>query len=110
MNQKNNELNISEGTITFWIDPKKVNLWSNEIIPLVQLNPIGGSIFILKDNDNKIKFFHVLMSKGRTNADVDISSLSKEDKHMFGFTWSIKERKIKIYIDGELKKESNINY
>jgi len=104
------QVNISEGTISFWIQSNKMNYSNNEIIPITQLSPPDGSIFILKDNDNKIKFFHVFLGKGRTDIEYDVSKLDQTKKHMFAFTWSIKGKELKLYIDGELKNTVSIKY
>jgi len=104
------KLNIIEGTIEFWIGENKIDYANNEAVPLFQVNPLGGSIFIVKDSDNKIKFFHVFLGKGRTDVEYDVSGLNKLKKHMFAFTWSVENKEIKLYIDGELKNTSNIRY
>lgn len=110
MTNTQNESNILEGTIAFWVQPGKVNFSDNKISPICNLNPENGSIFIVKDNDNKIKMFHVYMGKGRTDVEYDISSLDQKQKHMFAFTWSVPAKEINIYIDGKLVAKSTINY
>lgn len=112
MKDENNskKIDINEGTIEFVIGSGKVNYSSGEMAPLFQSNPQDGSIFILKDIDNKIKFFHVYLGKGRTDAEYDVSKLDQNKKHMFAFTWSVASKEIKIYIDGELKSTAKINY
>lgn len=107
---RSGKLDIKEGTIELRISVGKVNYSSNGTIPLFQANPQGGSIFILKDADNKIKFFYVYLGKGRTDVEYDVSKLDQDKKHVFVFTWSIKDREIKTYIDGELKSAAKINY
>lgn len=109
---KNNikEINIKKGTIEFWIKEDKVDYSGDEPVVLFELNPLGGSILIAKDSDKKIKFLHVFLGKGRTDAEYDVSKLDNGKRHMFVFTWSVKNKKIKIYIDGELKKTAKISY
>ncbi|PIR62180.1 MAG: hypothetical protein COU65_04720 [Candidatus Pacebacteria bacterium CG10_big_fil_rev_8_21_14_0_10_42_12] len=109
-NNESQKINISEGTISFWIHPNKVNFSNNEVVPITQLSPSDGSIFILKDSDNKMKFFHVYLGKGRTDVEYDVSKLDKTKKHMFTFTWSVKNKELKLYIDGESKNTVKINY
>ncbi len=104
------ELKIDEGTISFSIDAGKLNFTNNEVVSLFQLNPQNGSIFIIKDADNKIKFFHVYLGKGRTDVEQDVSKLDKHKKHIFVFTWSVTNKEIAIYIDGEFQEKSKINY
>lgn len=112
MKNRNNsqKSDINEGTIEFEVNADKINYSNGEVVPLFQISPQGGSIFILKDVDNKIKFFHVYLGKGRTDVEYDVSNLDKNKKHMFVFTWSVKNREIKIYIDGVLKKTAKISY
>lgn len=106
----NSKLDINEGTISFWVQPGKVAFNDGKTKPLIQLNPTGGSIFMVKDNDNKLKFFHVCLGKGRTDVEYDISSLDTSIKHMFAVTWSLKNAKIVMYIDGVPVSEVVINY
>jgi len=110
MKNNTNQTSIFEGTITFWVGANKVDFSNNEAVPLFQIDPIGGSIFIVKDSDNKIKFFHILLGKGRTDVESDVSKLDVTKKHMFAFTWSIKAKELKLYIDGTLKNTAKIKY
>lgn len=108
MENNDQKLNILEGTISFWIKENKVDFANNEAVPLFQVNPLGGSIFIVKDSDNKIKLFHVYMGKGRTDIEYDVSALDKSIKHMFAFTWSVKNKELKLYVDGKLMQTQKI--
>lgn len=112
MKQINNvsKTNIKEGTISFWTRPNQIDFSDGKITILLQINPQNGSILILKDSDNKIKFFHVLLGKGRTDIEYNVSGLDKSEKHMFAFTWSILSKELKLYIDGELKVTTAIKY
>ncbi|MCX6784263.1 MAG: hypothetical protein NT141_04365 [candidate division WWE3 bacterium] len=105
-----NQSSILEGTIEFWISENKVDFQSNEAIQLLQVNPLGGSILIIKDVDRKIKVFHVYIGKGRTDVECDVSTLDKSKKHMIAFTWSVGNKELKLYIDGELKSTATITY
>ncbi len=104
------KVDINEGTISFWIKPGKIIYNDGKAAPLIQLNPKGGSIFMVKDSDNKVKFFHVKLDKGRTDIEHDVSNLDPNAKHMFAVTWSVKNSKIILYIDGEPVSETTINY
>ena len=110
MTNNNDKLSILEGTISFWIKEHKVDYSSNEVIPLFQISPFGGSIFIVKDSDKKIKFFHVYLGKGRTDIEFNVSNLDKSKKYMFTFTWSVKNKELKIYLDGKISKTKKISY
>lgn len=103
-------LSIEEGTVSFWINPNKIDFSDDSIVPLINLNPPNGSVFIFKDKDKKVKFFHVFLNHGRTDTEADVSSLDKNTKHMFAFTWSLREKLTKIYIDGKPMAESLIKY
>lgn len=109
-NKDKTKSSILKGTIAFTIRENKVVYANSEAVPLFQISPLGGSIFIVKDSDNKIKFFHVFLGKGRTDIEHDVSDLDKTKKHMFAFTWSVKNKELKLYIDGELKKTVEIKY
>lgn len=109
-NNDKSQLNITEGTIEFTVKENKVDYSNDEAVPLFQISPLGGSVFIIKDSDNKIKFFHDYLGKGRTDVEFDVSKLYKSKKHHFAFTWDVKGKELKLYIDGELKKTEKIKY
>lgn len=115
MNKHSVRLNLEEGTITFWVKKNKLT-WNDGLIH-VFMNPSNyfsprarGSILILKDSDNRLKFFHVILGKGRTDVETDVSSLSVSEDHFFAFTWSIETGEIIVYIDGEKANSSEIKY
>jgi hypothetical protein len=75
---------------------------------LLNISTNEGSIFIVKDSDNKIKFFHVLIGKGRTDVEINVSDLESQQKHMITATWdAVNDKKIKLYIDGSLKENNS---
>ena len=106
----NQEVNIREGTIEFWILKGKMKFNDNKFTPLIQQNPRNGSIFINKDEDNKLKFTHIYIGKGTTEVEKDISSLDPDKDHMIAVTWSLKNREIIMYIDGKEVKTKEIGY
>jgi hypothetical protein len=99
MNISNN-LNIDEGTISFWTPENKLQFNDGKTTPLLSINPEGGNIFILKDDDNKLKVFLVALNKGRVDLEHDISKLDSSNKHMIVVTWSLKTKELSLYIDG----------
>lgn len=103
-----NKTDIKEGAISFWTKPNQINFSDDKITPLLQLNPQEGSLFILKDSDNRIKFSHVYLGKGRTDVEFDVSKLDATKKHMFAFTWSVGSKELKLYIDGKRKSSKKI--
>lgn len=105
------QLDLREGTIEFWIKKNKLQ-WNDGLIQvLVDISNEQGSIFLVKDSDNKLKFFHVLLGKGRTDVEIDVSNLISSKPHHIAATWSITKKEIVLYIDGgEKTAKSNIKY
>jgi len=104
-------IDLKEGTIEFWVKENKVQWNDNQSIVFVNFSNPEGSIFIVKDNDNKLKFFHVILGKGRTDAELDVSLLSNNERHYIAATWSLSKKEIALYIDGgKFKNSSSINY
>lgn len=93
--------NIEEGSITFWVKKNKLKWNDGAITPLVNINNDEGSILTVKDSDNKLKFFHVAFGKGRSDIEVDVSKLDETKDHMVAVTWSKKDAKNILYIDGK---------
>jgi len=104
------DVNIREGSISFWITEGKMKFNDNRFIPLIQLNPRNGSIFIDKNMDNKLKFSHIYIGKGTTEVEHDVSSLDSDKSHMIAVTWSLKNREIIMYIDGKPVAKTGIDY
>jgi len=53
----------------------------------------------------------VLLGKGRTDVEVDVSNLSSNEPHHIAATWSITKKEIALYIDGGKKiAKSDIKY
>ena len=104
------EWNISEGSIVFWIRKGKLD-WSDGLTHvLVNLSNEQGSIFLVRDSDNKLKFFYVVLGKGRTDTETDVSELNINLDYQIGITWSLKNREICLYIDGKIASKNTINY
>lgn len=111
MNNNNQEINIKEGTITFWVKENSIDWNDNRTTIFVNYSNSEGNIFILKDSDNKLKFFHVILGKGRTDVEIDVSSLSDNEPHFIAATWSLEKKEIALYVDGDkFKNYSSINY
>ncbi|MDI6591729.1 MAG: hypothetical protein QME61_02200 [Patescibacteria group bacterium] len=41
---------------------------------------------MIKDEDNKLKFFHVILGKDRTDVEVDVSNLALDKPHHIAVT------------------------
>lgn len=110
-NLDNSQLNIEEGTISFWIE-KNPEFWSNnQRESLVSANDSGNGISIFKDDDNQLKFIHVLLKKGPNELVFnELDKLTKSKRHMFAFTWNVKVSLMQFYIDGVLVREKKMSY
>lgn len=106
----NKKIDIREGTINFWIKKNQLQFNDNKITPFVQVNTPDGSIFIIKDSDNKLKFFHVYLGKGRTDVEYDVFNLDPNERHMITVTWSVKNKEIALFIDAQEVARTKIDY
>ena len=108
---KNTRIDIKEGTIEFWIRENKI-CWNDSKATVLFNIPVNnvGNLFMVKDDDNKLKFFHFIVGKGRTGVEVDVSGLSTDKPHYIAVTWSVTKKEICLYIDGELKAKAEIKY
>jgi len=104
------DLNLDEGTIEFWVRKGKLKWNDGASHILLNIPKLEGSIFMIKDADNKLKFFHVIMGKGRTDVETDVSELDNAKDHYVAVTWSVKTKQIRLFIDGEVIAESTIKY
>lgn len=103
-------IDIREGSINIWIEANEVDFSNNKAIPIIKLNSHNGNILIVKDSDNKLKFFHIFLDKGKTYVECDISNLDPDIRHSITGAWSIKNREIAIYIDGNKINKADIKY
>ena len=108
---RHRQIDIREGAMEFWVREDKV-AWSDNKKNVLFNIPVNntGSIFLIKDDDNYLKFSHVLIGKGRTDVKTDVSSFSDKKLYHIAVTWSVKERKVALLVDGELKEEAPISY
>lgn len=107
-----NDWDIDEGTISFWVRKDKLQWNDGKMHVLLNLTKedASGSIFMVKDSDNKLKFFHVILGKGRVDVETDVSELSTKEDHQVAVTWSLKEKQIRLFIDGKVVADSKIKY
>ena len=106
----NQDFNIKEGSIAFWIVAGKVQFSNSRRVCLYKVNLQDGSISIVKDSDNKLRFSHVYFGKGHTAAEYDVSSLDPKQNHMVAVTWSLKNKEIIMYIDGKQVTKAQTEY
>ena len=65
---------------------------------------------MIKDIDNKLKIFYVVLGKGRMDLIFDLSNWTlKGEKHMFTVTWNLKIKEINLFIDGVKAASGKIN-
>jgi len=104
-------LNFEEGTLNFWIPADLFEYDDNIAHILVNYMDSNGSILIVKDDDNKLKLSHVIIGKGRTDTEVNVANLSSKDRHMITAVWSLKNKEIRLYVDGnKSQKGTKIEY
>ena len=102
------KLDVKEGTISFWVRKNKLK-WNDGLVHvLLNVSNNQGSVFIVKDSDNKLKFSHVVLGLGRTDVETDVSNLSISEDHFIAVTWSLEKREVILYVDGERVDRSEI--
>ena len=102
---------IREGRIEFGVGKGKVKWNDNRETVLFNITVNGGNLFMIKDKDNKLKFSHIFVGKGRTDVEVDAFNLPFDESHHIEVRWSLKEKKVTLCVDGDkLKVEKPINY
>jgi len=107
------KINLKQGTIEFWMREDKIQWSDNKTNILFNIpvnNTENGSLFMVKDEDNKLKFFHVILGKGRTDVEADVSGLSNKKPHHIVVTWDVNKQTIILYIDGKQASETKIEY
>lgn len=97
----NTKLRIEEGSINFWIKEDSINFTDSKPTVIVEITPVGGSILRVKDDDNKLKVFFVVLGKGRIDLEYDVSNEDPNKRHMVAFTWSLEKNELKLYFDGK---------
>lgn len=107
---KNKKLTIQEGSVAFWLKTKAVKFNDGKITRFFEVNPEGGSILCIKDDDNKLKVLFVVLGKGRVDVEHDVSSLDNEKRHMVAFTWSLAKGEINLYLDGKVVQTKSITF
>ena len=115
----NQEANIKEGTISFWIEAGRIQFNDGVKTSIIEFKPLDGSISLVKDSDNKLRFSHVYLRKGDginddniecTDVKYDVTSLDPNKRHMIAVTWNLKNGEIIMYIDGKEVAKTEIEY
>ncbi len=105
-----NNLTIQEGTLSFWIKEDSIVFNDSKSTRIFQVDPDGGSILCVKDNDNKLKVFFVVIGKGRIDTEYNVSEIKSDKRHMVVFSWSLKQKELNLYFDGKLVAQNSINF
>lgn len=105
-----NNLTIQEGTLSFWIKEDAIVFNDSKSTRIFQVDPEGGSILCVKDDDNKLKVLFVVIGKGRIDTEYDVSKITSDKRHMVAFSWSLKQKELNLYFDGKLVAQNSINF
>ncbi len=106
----NGKLKIEQGTVSFWIKEKAIDFSDGEITRILELNPDGGSLLCVKDNDNKLKVLFVVLGKGRVDIEHNVSELDTEKRHMIAITWSLNNKELVLFLDGQKVQTQAITF
>ncbi len=101
------KIDFKEGTLNFWIPEGKINYGDNKFFGIFYHSTEEGKLKIIKDKDNGLKVYY-LFEGNRALLNTEAHDLDDDDRHMITLTWSLPEKKIKLYIDAELKDEKDI--
>lgn len=105
--QKENKLNFNEGTINFWVPKGKIDYKDNKFVQLYYYSNGDDTIKIIKDKDNGLKVYY-LFEGNKCLLSTKVEDLEDDNKHMVTVTWSLPEKKVKLYIDAVLRDECEI--
>lgn len=108
MGENLNKIDFNQGTLNFWIPEGKINYGDNKFLRIFYHATKNGKIKIIKDKDNGLKVYY-LFEDNKAFLNTKADDLEDDDKHMITITWSLPERKIKLYIDAELRDEKEID-
>jgi len=103
------KINFGEGSLTFWIPKETLNYGDNKFIYLINYVSEEGSLKIVKDKDNGLKVFYNYLNNGKCILKVPVQDLDDEEKHYIGVTWSMPNRKVILYIDGQERGNCDID-
>lgn len=103
-----NKLDFGEGTLSFWVPEGAIDYDDNKFIYFINHNTNEGYLKIIKDKDNGLKVFYDYFDNGRCNLNTSVAELDNDDKHHVAVTWSLKERMIKLFIDGQERDSCDI--
>ena len=103
-------INIQKGKISFWIPNNLFEYDDNITHILVNRTNSKGLIYILKDDNNKLTFFHVIIGCGRTDVEADVHKLDSRKRHLITVVWNLSTKLNKLYVNGKLVAQTKIDF
>lgn len=95
------KIDFNKGSLSFLIPERVMDYGDNKFINLVNYNSKDGSLKIVKDKDNGLKVFYDYKNNGRCFLEASTKELDDNDEHEVAVTWSLSDREVILYIDGE---------
>lgn len=92
---------MKSGSINFWIPLCAIEYNDNQTHVLCDHTTEEGSIFIVKDRDNKLKFIHTIEGKGKTEVDCDVSGLSSNRMQCIMAVWNVNSKDLMLYVENK---------
>lgn len=99
-------IDLNQGTVSFLVRAGKFKWNNNQKVVLFEASREEGKIFIVKNTQNILKVFYCLKGKEKKEVSTTVENLSIQKDHQIAFTWSQKENKIILYLDGEKVSEN----
>jgi len=104
------QVNPEEGSLVFAVQ-RGTGQWNDGLMHLlVDISNPQVDISIRKDPLGRLMFTHLLFDRGSTTVGAIVSNLSRETGHVFIASWSLKNKEIALYIDGERVASTRISY
>ncbi len=97
------QFNITEGKIAFTIKPGQVNWTDRQNKTLIKLGKDANFISLSKNEENQLAFSHFSVDTGLSVLKIDTSEFITTKEYSFILSWSIKERKMEVVVNGESK-------
>lgn len=107
MKNQSGSFNLNKGTIEFWVKENKLDWDNDKSISLLEVSREGGKIVVVKDKKNIMR---AIYQKGeeKSETSVDVSDLSKQERHQVVFTWNRENNEINLFLDGKKVDQNNI--
>ena len=103
------KLNFNKGSLTFRIPEGVIHYGDNKFANLINYSSEDGALKVVKDKDNGLKVFYNYIGNGRCSLNASAAELDNDDAHQVAITWSMENREVILYIDGEQRARCDIN-